>query len=67
VKDLEVKAGVGRHRLVPKAERIQVLNRGESGEERRAALIEKYGTSRGVIFLDRWAGMHWFTYDDDTP
>jgi hypothetical protein len=34
----------------PIAERIQVLKSGETVEQRRAAVMEKYGTARGVIF-----------------
>jgi hypothetical protein len=35
---------------IPKAEKIQVLRRGESMEERREAVIARYGSARGVTF-----------------
>ena len=35
---------------LPRTEKIQVLKSGETAEQRRAAVIGKYGTARGVIF-----------------
>ena len=35
---------------LPITERIQVLKSGETVEQRKAAVIGKYGTARGVIF-----------------
>jgi hypothetical protein len=68
LKDLQKEAGARRHLGVPKSESIQVLRKGESGEERRAALIEKYGTCKGVVFVDgNEDGVRWFTYDDELP
>jgi hypothetical protein len=36
---------------IPRAERVQVLDKGETFEEREAKVIEKYGTSKGVMFV----------------
>ena len=35
---------------VPRNERVQVLKSGETVEQRATVVIEKYGTTRGVIF-----------------
>jgi hypothetical protein len=48
--DLE-KAALIDHGSVPDAERFQVLRPGESMEERKNALVEKYGSTKGIIFV----------------
>ena len=48
--DLEGKVGTG-HACVPHKELIQVLRGGEAPEERRAALMEKYGTFHGALII----------------
>lgn len=35
---------------MPKAEKIQVLRKGESMEERKEAVIARYGSAGGVTF-----------------
>ena len=48
--DLERKVATG-HAAIPDKELIQVLRAGESPEERRAALVERYGTSHGALII----------------
>lgn len=48
--DLEKAARID-HGTVPDAERFQVLRPGESVEERKAELMEKFGTGKGVVFV----------------
>jgi hypothetical protein len=48
--DLEKAARVSRTK-VPDREKIQVLRPGERVEERKAALIERYGSAKGVLFV----------------
>jgi hypothetical protein len=35
---------------LPRTEKIQVLKPGETVEQRKAAVIGKYGSARGIIF-----------------
>ena len=49
VSGLEKALDIGPSTL-PREEKVQVLRPGETMEERRAAVIEKYGSARGVIF-----------------
>ncbi len=48
--DLEKVVRAGRAAL-PDAERVQVLEPGESVAQRKAALIGKYGSGKGVLFV----------------
>ena len=48
--DLEKVVGTG-HAAIPDKERIQVLRAGESVEQRRAALMAKYGTFHGAVII----------------
>ncbi len=36
---------------LPDSEKIQVLRAGESVAQRKALLIEKYGSGRGILFV----------------
>jgi hypothetical protein len=48
--DLERKVATG-HIAMPDAEKAQVLRPDESVEQRKAALIDKYGSAKGVLFV----------------